>query len=419
MFIYIVVSLLAAADAFYWWWADGRLRPLRRAGLWRSILAVLVGGQFLVLCWWILLPWTLRGLGGTLWVPLTAWLYVWHLLVLPLTVICLLLGYCGWGVGTGLGWLLGRQCAEATRDIACPASEEGSQPSEPAPLVSTRRQFLGAAAAMVPQGVLGVSLAAATTQATGFRVRRFSLAFAELPRALDGVTIAHLSDTHSGRFVREAQLERIAQATLDLDTDLVVFTGDLIDFNLADLPPAVSMLRQIQKRRPLAMCVGNHDLFEGAGTFRHRLRTAELPLLEDERASFTLRGERLDVLGLDWGTPQNPRNNNEEVQQRHMARALAQQSVSTFSILLAHHPHAFNMAAPGGIPLTLAGHTHGGQLMLSDRLGAGSVMFDYWSGLYEKEGGRRKLVVSNGVGNWFPLRINAPAEIVHLTLRRA
>jgi predicted MPP superfamily phosphohydrolase len=89
----------------------------------------------------------------------------------------------------------------------------------------------------------------------------------------------------------------------------------------------------------------------------------------------------------------------------------------TFPILLTHHPHAFDVAADAGIPLTLAGHTHGGQLMLSDHIGAGSMMFKYWSGLYRR--GNSALVVSNGVGNWFPLRINAPAEIVHITLRRA
>jgi predicted MPP superfamily phosphohydrolase len=44
------------------------------------------------------------------------------------------------------------------------------------------------------------------------------------------------------------------------------------------------------------------------------------------------------------------------------------------------------------------------------------MRFRYISGLYEKPG--KKLFVSNGVGNWFPLRIGAPAEIIHLTLRR-
>ena len=86
-----------------------------------------------------------------------------------------------------------------------------------------------------------------------------------------------------------------------------------------------------------------------------------------------------------------------------------------FTILLAHHPHAFDRAAAAGIPLTLSGHTHGGQLMLTRNIGAGPLLFKYWSGLYRK--GPSALAVSNGVGNWFPLRINAPAEILHLTLR--
>jgi hypothetical protein len=53
--------------------------------------------------------------------------------------------------------------------------------------------------------------------------------------------------------------------------------------------------------------------------------------------------------------------------------------------------------------------------MLTDFLGFGPLMFRYWSGLYRKPDGA-VLVVSNGVGNWLPLRINAPAEIILLTL---
>jgi hypothetical protein len=84
---------------------------------------------------------------------------------------------------------------------------------------------------------------------------------------------------------------------------------------------------------------------------------------------------------------------------------------------MTHHPHGFDAAVRHGLPLTLAGHTHGGQLMLTDHIGAGPLMFRYWSGPYEKGG--HHLIVSNGVGNWFPLRTHAPAELIHLTLRCA
>jgi len=69
------------------------------------------------------------------------------------------------------------------------------------------------------------------------------------------------------------------------------------------------------------------------------------------------------------------------------------------------------------LPLTLSGHTHGGQLMLNEALGFGPAMFRYWSGRYKR--GQSQLIVSNGIGNWFPLRVNAPAELVQITLRRA
>jgi predicted MPP superfamily phosphohydrolase len=58
--------------------------------------------------------------------------------------------------------------------------------------------------------------------------------------------------------------------------------------------------------------------------------------------------------------------------------------------------------------------------MLNERLGAGPIMFRYWSGLYRRAmargGADAQLIVSNGCGNWFPLRTHAPAEIVHLVL---
>ena len=78
---------------------------------------------------------------------------------------------------------------------------------------------------------------------------------------------------------------------------------------------------------------------------------------------------------------------------------------------------AFDAAAAVGFPLTLAGHTHGGLIALTRDVTAGSLMFRYTSGLYTR--GDCKLLVSNGTGNWFPLRINAPAEILDVTLRRA
>jgi len=83
-------------------------------------------------------------------------------------------------------------------------------------------------------------------------------------------------------------------------------------------------------------------------------------------------------------------------------------------ILLAHHPHLFDVA--DSTDLVLTGHTHGGQIMAGP-IGFGPLFFKYWSGIYQRR--NTTLVVSNGCGDWFPCRIGAPAEIGLLRLTAA
>lgn len=427
-----VIILLALADLGFYVWADRRLSRVPGATLWRGLLFAVLGTQFVLLLWWVLFPRTLSRLGGWFWTPMTMWLYLWHLLILPVTVVLLLLGHLVWGAGR-LAWRQTDRRQDGTHDGAvapapAPASAHHLQPgpaaarpireatiledpADPLPAPS-RRRFLGAAVALAPQAALAYSLVVANEQAGHFRVRRMTLPLRQLPKALDGMTVTHLSDTHAGRFIREREFENILQVTADLSPDLILFTGDLIDFNLMDLPMAQTAMRRIERIAPLALCVGNHDLFENGPAFRQRVRTAELALLVNEVQTVEVRGQKIDLLGLDWGTSQSQRVADID---GHMRRLLSRHAGPSdrFSILLAHHPHAFDQAAAAGIPLTLSGHTHGGQIMLTEQVGLGRV-FKYWSGLYEK--GDQKLVVSNGVGNWFPIRVNAPAEIVHLTL---
>ena len=145
--------------------------------------------------------------------------------------------------------------------------------------------------------------------------------------------------------------------------------------------------------------------------FVREVKASGIPLLVDEAMSLRVRGTGVQLLGLNWY------RSDAELRRPCSARFRASGGPDEFPILLAHHPHAFDAAIAAGLPLTLSGHTHGGQIMLTDHIGAGPILFRYWSGLYRTNGS--SLVVSNGVGNWFPLRIGAPAEIVLVTLQRA
>jgi predicted MPP superfamily phosphohydrolase len=369
LFLFLLVP-----DLLWWRWADRRARgrPLLRAAV--GLFAAAMAGHIL---WILFRPAEARRAHHWLPMSLVAATYLWHVVILPLTL--LLLGIRG---GVGLALRRGR-----TFD-------------------PSRRGFLAGTAAAVAPLATGAVTVFSFTRLHDLRVRRLEVRVPNLPPALDGLRIAHVSDLHYGKFTTRAFEDRVVETVNALPADLVLFTGDLIDVSLADLDAAIALVRRFDPRRGLFLCEGNHDLFDSPGAFRARVRAAELALLDEEAASVEVRGAHVQLFGARWGR-------GDEARAASVRRALAARAPGAFPILLAHHPHAFDAAE--GVPLTLAGHTHGGQLMLSERLGPGPVLYRYWSGLYERNG--RALVVSNGVGNWFPLRTSAPAEVVDLILR--
>ena len=394
----LIVSAVLIGDVAWWLWADRRARRTRRPRLWRSIVAVFTGCELGYLLWFIAFPQASRQAHHWVPSPVLAIIYVWHLLILPVTLLILI------PVQWSAFFVARRPWRRRLMDEVRP--EDFKQPEE---LTLSRRQALAAAASLaIPPALTFGAVGAAMRQVHHFRINRIELPLAQLPKELDGLTIAQVSDIHIGRFTRTGMLPAIADATNNLRADLVILSGDLIDLAISDLPAGIDFLRKLDPRHGLFVIEGNHDLIESPQAFESRMRQAGMPLLVDESAIVTVRGRPVQMLGESWG-----RGDAHHV--GALSRLIPQRRPDAFPILLAHHPHAFDPAAAVGIPLTLSGHTHGGQIMLNERLGVGPVMFRYWSGLYRKNDSA--LLVSNGVGNWFPLRIGAPAEIVHLTLR--
>ena len=275
----------------------------------------------------------------------------------------------------------------------------------------SRREFLRFGAGILPPvftlSLTGIALA----QLNSFRVRRYILPIADLPKELDGFTIAQVSDIHVGRFTNGAVLKKMVTTVNELKADLVLLTGDLINDALDDLDTGLQLARQMESRFGLVTIEGNHDLIENPAEFERRVRASGIPFLLDQSTTIEVHGVPIQLLGLSWTRVHG--EGRDAAIGASVRKLLLQRDPNAFPILLAHHPHAFDAAAEAGMPLTLSGHTHGGQLMLNEQLGFGPALFRYWSGLYER--GPSKLIVSNGVGNWFPLRLRAPAEIVHIT----
>jgi hypothetical protein len=389
-----VTDILMVLSDVVWWVMAMRLTEKR---LWRIVVSVFLAGQMAVVVSLVAqVEWSRH-------IPkaVVSAVIIWHyflfaaLLALGTVVACARLV-------RGLGRMLG---AQRDRPVAAPVRAEPQ----------TRREFLGACAALTPPlfsiGLAGVAQA----QLDHFRVRRFTLSIPGLPRALDGTTIAHVSDTHVGGLTSGRILQEAANAVNALRADLVLFTGDLINYELADLSEGIALVKAMEGRYGLWMIEGNHDTAVDGGEFERCVKTAGLRLLLDESDMVEVHGHPVQLFGLSWmGSGSGDDRHRDHVADSEVRKLMQVRQPDAFPVLLTHHPHAFDAAVKAGLPLTLAGHTHGGQWMLDSQHGVGPVLFRYWSGLYTR--GRSQMIVSNGIGNWLPLRINAPAEIVHLTL---
>jgi predicted MPP superfamily phosphohydrolase len=392
--LYLIVVAMGASNVAWWNWADRRVKRQRRASLWRGLIAAFVAAQLLYILYFVAFPTTARKVRWWIPIPFIATVYIWNLLVLPASAVAI-------GVGKIGGTI--KRLIDRSRHTSSGAD------------TYSRRQALSAIAVAAPPLITALAVGRAIPQLDDFRIRSLDVYLPGLPKNLDGLRIAHVSDIHIGRYTRRGTLPKIVEATNQLKADLVLYTGDLIDLSLDDLDRGIDALKRIDPRHGFAMIEGNHDLIENADEFDRRTKASGLPLLIDETMTISLRGERIQLLGTRWGNAiGNRRQAGDAAFTKSVDQLISQREEGAFPILLAHHPHAFDAAATAGLPLTLSGHTHGGQLMLTDTLGFGPLMFRYWSGLYRKASSQ--LVVSNGVGNWFPLRTNAPAEIISLTL---
>jgi predicted MPP superfamily phosphohydrolase len=388
-FILIGISTLSL---IWWFWADRRLKAWVLPTFWRWMLAlsalIFIGGFI-----WISLARS-QAVNVPLPAAIDALILIWAILALPFIALPMM-----------AAWAVCKIGCYFRKPSPSPVAEDFESDGG-----ISRRKVLKATAIALPVFATLGTVVYCLPKTQGFRIRNLTISIKDLPEALDGIRIAQVTDTHVGMFARGRYLKKIAEATNRLKADLVLLTGDLIDNSIDDLPEALAMVKAMDRRSGLFIIEGNHDLYDNPEHFISGVRDAGFTLLRNQGATVLVRGHPVQILGLVWGR-------EDAAIAASVATVVRLRDPAAFPILLSHHPHAFDAAVEHGFPLTLSGHTHGGQLMLTSDIGVGPMMFRYWSGLYRK--GTSSLVVSNGVGNWFPLRINAPTEIIHLTLRRA
>ena len=163
--------------------------------------------------------------------------------------------------------------------------------------------------------------------------------------------------------------------------------------------------------------LGNHDRYTGENAVIKGVRDAGQTFVQNGVHLIEHRGAALALIGID--DPRSWRADDPQEDDLEAALRVTPPPSEAFRILLAHRPGAFDGAAPRGIPLTLAGHIHGGQFYLPV-LGwsPGRLITKYVMGHFTQ--GASQLYVSRGIGVvGVPLRVFVPPEIALFELRRA
>ena len=286
-------------------------------------------------------------------------------------------------------------------------------------------------------GVLlfGVMWYGATTGRRTIRVERVTVCSAKIPVAFDGFRVALFSDVHLGTLrSRSVLVRRMVETINDLNPDLVVNGGDLVNIQASDLTSRFAeQLAEIRSHSGVVSVLGNHDkgfyIFDTVRVSPHQsveeLSRAQRQLgwtLLVDSAAYIVRGrDSIAVAGVDYVRGGYGADDADNRLDASLDRACGGIADSTFCLLVSHSPQVWNRAVERGYgDLTLSGHVHAMQMKL--RLGQrvwsfAQLLYPEWSGLYERDG--RSLYINDGIGCvMFPMRIGARPEVTLITLCR-
>jgi hypothetical protein len=323
----------------------------------------------------------------------------------------IILGFVLLFIKDGLRLLIGLARTMLTSARRFRSSSSATIPASPAAIDPGRRHFLTSAGTATIGLIAATPVAASLATARDYQVRRIPLTFPNLPAELEGFTIAHVSDIHSGIYMSRLDMEHIFEIVNRLHPNLAVLTGDLVDTNDTEIPPLHEALKTLKADRGAYAVLGNHDHFATGDRVAEAVRQSGLRVLRNAHETITVDGAKLSLVGVD---DPSPRRNFADV-----PKAIDGLDPESFKVMLVHQPRLWGEAKRVGMDLTLVGHTHGGQIgmeMLGMQLYPVRWVYDHPMGHFIEEG--KQLYVNVGVGMvGAPIRLVRP-EIALFELRR-
>jgi len=281
--------------------------------------------------------------------------------------------------------------------------QSGYSPARRAFLYTTRGVLLWAPAVVTGYGVF--------IQRVNLSLREQDLMFPGLPQDLHGLRLVQLTDIHLSPYLSEHELARAVDIANETRAHLALVTGDLISTSLDPLDTCLRQLSRLRADAGVFGCLGNHEIYAKAEDYVEQQGALLGQRYLRQRATALKFGKAtLNLAGVDYQASRKP----------YLVGAERMVKQEAFNVLLSHNPDVFPVAAKQGFQLTIAGHTHGGQVrveILRQDLNIARFFTPYVDGLYNRDGAA--VFVSRGIGTIaLPARLGAPPEVNLLRLCR-
>lgn len=242
----------------------------------------------------------------------------------------------------------------------------------------------------------------------------------KIPSVFSGFKILQVSDLHNKKFGKDQSwlIRKIEEA----DPDIIVITGDLIDYHRLDVDTAMSFINKVIKISPVYYVPGNHERYSGLyDQLSEQLMQAGITVLNNQKVELNRQGDFITVIGVMDAEFVKQTKKSKPGGQFRLNLSELLKDTEGFSILLSHRPEHLELYAQENADLVFCGHAHGGQIRLPFLGGLFAPgqgwLPKYTSGLYTK--GNTSMIVSRGLGNSeFPFRVFNRPELVLVTLEK-
>lgn len=263
-----------------------------------------------------------------------------------------------------------------------------------------------------------------------FKVIKQRVYYPDLPDAFDGFKITQISDIHSGSFDNHEKIEYAIDLINQQETDLILFTGDIVNTHATEMHPWIDTFKRIKKAEFGKYSVlGNHDYGEyvtwptnkakeeNFQAIKDLHQAIDFKLLLNEHTFIEKDNQKIALVGVEnWG-----KNFKQAGDLRKASEGLSAQD---FKILMSHDPSHWEYQIKEDdkhFQLTLAGHTHGMQFGIEIpgffKWSPVQYVYKQWAGLYENLG--RYVYVNRGFGfHAYPGRVGIWPEITVIELKK-